>query len=301
MNLRPISISILLIVITASASSQPAAEPFVEAVAKRIFAEEVREEPGSSNKRFSRFCDIENSIVAERVFRMYGAMFVAGDAVALPNKCIFQSDADVRDFQVSLRTRTALIGSAEIKLQEPAMSSLLSAIDEASAKHISIVPLDGSIAGSRSYNETVRLWFSRYTPALNYWIKRGRITEEEAVRVNSLPLEKQVEKVIDWESQRLWFGTAKTASIFASVAPPGASQHLSMLAFDVLRIPNSKLVQIFNSYGWFQTVVGDPQHFTYLGLTVDQLSSRGLKPVRSGGTTFWVPDVSSNTSSNLRD
>jgi hypothetical protein len=189
----------------------------------------------------------------------------------------------------------------EIKLQEAAMNSLFAVIDEASQNGIKISPFDGAIAGSRGYTDSLTLWFSRYAPALNYWIARGKITEVEAIATNSLPLEKQIEKVIQWESQGLWFGTSRTASIFSSTAPPGTSQHLSMLAFDVAQVPGQTLIAIFNSHGWFQTIRGDPQHFTFLGLTETELPSRGLKPILSGGTKYWIPDVPDIGATNLRD
>jgi len=43
--------------------------------------------------------------------------------------------------------------------------------------------------------------------------------------------------------------------------------------------------------GWFQTVLSDLPHFTFLGLEEAELPSRGLKPVEVNGQTFWIPDV----------
>jgi len=44
-------------------------------------------------------------------------------------------------------------------------------------------------------------------------------------------------------------------------------------------------------YKWYQTVVSDLPHFTYLGVEESGLSGLGLKKVTDGGRTFWVPDI----------
>jgi len=64
-----------------------------------------------------------------------------------------------------------------------------------------------------------------------------------------------------------------------------------MLAFDVTENDNPTVRKILSHHGWFQTVISDTPHFTYLGVTEDQLPSLGLKKVTNGGRTFWVPDV----------
>jgi crotonobetainyl-CoA:carnitine CoA-transferase CaiB-like acyl-CoA transferase len=75
------------------------------------------------------------------------------------------------------------------------------------------------------------------------------------------------------------------------VAAPGASQHLAMLAFDVAEFQNPRVGALLARHGWFQTVLSDLPHFTYLGLAERELRSRGLRPVEEGGQKFWVPDI----------
>jgi hypothetical protein len=73
---------------------------------------------------------------------------------------------------------------------------------------------------------------------------------------------------------------------------------LSLIAFDVARFPGAKLTSIFNANGWFQTVRGDPQHFTYLGLAENELPARGLRQVTVSGTNYWVPDIAEKQTPN---
>jgi len=75
------------------------------------------------------------------------------------------------------------------------------------------------------------------------------------------------------------------------VAPPGTSQHLSMLALDVKEFENAKVREILAAHGWFQTVASDLPHFTYIGAKESELPGLGLKKTTSGGRTFWVPDI----------
>ena len=57
--------------------------------------------------------------------------------------------------------------------------------------------------------------------------------------------------------------TGKETKILGLVAPPGTSQHLWGLAID-LQVSTSAQGQALNENGWFQTVVNDLPHWTYL-------------------------------------
>src|SRR5262249_18593801 len=154
-----------------------------------------------------------------------GAMFVASSEVTLPSVCYFPDEKATKEFQAKLRIKSVVIDGTEIRLQEAAMNSLLAVVIEALAGGFKISPFDGAIAGGRSYIDTVNIWNSRFEPALQYWIANGKINLEDAAQIRRLPLERQIEKVLEWESHHLWFGTARSGSIFYSTAPPGASQH----------------------------------------------------------------------------
>ena len=64
-----------------------------------------------------------------------------------------------------------------------------------------------------------------------------------------------------------------------------------MLALDVVESGNPAVRDILAKHGWFQTVVSDLPHFTYLGSPEADLPNLGLKKVTSGGRSFWVPDI----------
>jgi hypothetical protein len=76
-----------------------------------------------------------------------------------------------------------------------------------------------------------------------------------------------------------------------SVAPPGTSQHLSMLAIDIAEFNDARTREIMASHGWFQTVISDLPHFTYLGVDEAALPDLGLKKVLNGDRGFWIPDL----------
>ena len=261
-------------------------DKFLEAAAKRIHKEFGHSVP---ELKLADVCPVETDQLARRVFWEYGSIFVADKDVRIPNRCIFSSPSAVQIFQGQLETRKEVIGITEIELQSAAMDSLMKAIREAGRRRLSITPLDGSIAGKRSFEDTVRLWNSRFYRALDHWVERGRIEKEEAIAARNSPVELQVKRVVEWEAEGLYFSTNFSKSIFYSVAPPGTSQHLSLLAFDIVEADDPRIRAILNSHGWYQTIRTDKPHFTYLGVSVSDLPNRGLKHIYYGGTPFWIP------------
>ncbi len=244
---------------------------------------------------FNEICPVETNELAGRVFKEYGSVYAADSKVVFPVKCIFANDAEVQQFQQRLEIKKAIIRGVNIELQRPAMDELLAVIAEANINNVPITPLDGTIAGRRNYYDTVRLWNSRLFPALNYWVNNGSILESDAEDAKRLPIEPQVLKVIDWERKGLYFGTNFARTIFSSTAPPGTSQHLAMLAFDVAEYANHAVGSLLNKHGWFQTIASDPSHFTFLGVPESELPSRGLILVQVNGHKYWIPNI--NTSS----
>lgn len=245
----------------------------------------------SRSYRFEKFCPIESDAIARRVFAEYGAMFAAAESVKLPGVCVFRNEMEVENSHATLKIKTSVIRLTTIELQDAAMVSLLSAINDAERANLRITPLDGSIAGRRSYADTVRIWNSRFLPALNYWVRRGKITASEADAARALDKMEQVQQVMEWESRGWFFSTNFSRSIFSSTAPPGTSQHLSLVAFDVVEYGNKRVRNILNKRGWFQTVASDAPHFTYLGVAESELPARGLKPLMRGGYKYWVPKL----------
>ena len=89
----------------------------------------------------------------------------------------------------------------------------------------------------------------------------------------------------------IFFAKSLDKSIIYSVAPPGSSQHIAMLAYDVKEFDNERVRSILAEHGWFQTVTSDLPHFTYIGVKEAELPGLGLKKVRSNDRDFWVPDL----------
>jgi hypothetical protein len=79
--------------------------------------------------------------------------------------------------------------------------------------------------------------------------------------------------------------------VLYSIAAPGTSQHIAMLAFDANEFRDARVREILAANGWFQTVLSDLPHFTFLGLKEEELPARGLKSVEVEGQKFWIPDV----------
>lgn len=224
------------------------------------------------------------------LLREYGAVFVARGGVVPPDRVVFRDEGEVSAFQNRLDIATETIGGFEMELQAPAMDALKKAIEEAAGNGLSITPR-GADSARRNYTQTIELWASRVEPALEHWLKLGRITPETAEKIRSLAPFEQVPEVLALESQGIWFAKDLTKSIIYSVAPPGTSQHLSLLAFDVKEFADAEVRAILAANGWYRTVASDLPHFTYLGVAKSELPDLGLKKIESGGEPFWVPDI----------
>jgi len=232
-----------------------------------------------------------SDIVARRVLEDYGAMFLANKKVMPPPVCIFTSDAQVTEFQERAGYTTELIGFDEVELQPEAMKELLKAREEAQKEDLDITPRDGAEAARRSYEDSLQLWDTRFRPALDYWGGQGRLTEAEVTSLISLPLHNQIAEVLKLEKSGIYFSKDLSKSILYSIAAPGTSQHIAMLAFDVNEFDNPRVREILGKHGWFQTVLSDLPHFTFLGLKEKDLPKHGLKRAEVDGQTFWIPNV----------
>ena len=224
------------------------------------------------------------------LLKEYGAVFLARNGATPPKKVVFKDEADVSGFQSSLKRSSEKIGGYNVELQTAAMTALKEAQTEAKLSNLSISPR-GADSARRGYTQTVSLWASRVNPGFAYWIGKGRVTQSEANRIKSLSPYQQVPEILRLEQDNIFFAKDLSKSIIYSVAPPGTSQHLSMLALDVEQFENAKVRAILANHGWFQTVVSDLPHFTFLGVSENELTGLGLKKVMDGGRVFWVPDL----------
>jgi hypothetical protein len=214
---------------------------------------------------------------------------VAGKSVVVPTRVTFRDEAEVLAFQATMKTSSETIGAHHLELQAAAMKALKSSIAKARKAGLSITPR-GADSARRGYQQTVSLWASRVEPGLRHWVARGKITRKEVERIRSLTVFEQVPEILSLEERGIFFAKDLSKSIIYSVAPPGTSQHLSMLAFDVKEFDDERIRQILAENGWFQTVVSDLPHFTFLGREEDELPKRGLKLTINSGRKFWRPD-----------
>ncbi|HET9479448.1 MAG TPA: hypothetical protein VFO72_08890, partial [Pyrinomonadaceae bacterium] len=230
--------------------------------------------------------------VARRILEEYGAIFVADKKVKPPPVCIFTNEEQVARFQDDAGFKAEYIGYDEVELQPAALKHLLKAREDAQKEGLDITPRDGAEAGRRNYEDSVRLWNSRFEPALDYWLAQGRLTADEVNRLRSLPLSQQVAEVLELEKSGIYFSKDLSKSILYSIAAPGTSQHIAMLAFDVNEFENPRVREIMAKRGWFQTVLSDLPHFTFLGRKEKDLPKLGLRSVEVNGQVFWIPNVS---------
>lgn len=234
--------------------------------------------------------DSQNPI-SKRVLKDYGAMFLAHSSVLPPPHCIFADADSVSRFQNEADILAADFDGVTIELQRAAMTALLAARRETQAAGFDVTPRDGAEAARRSFGDTLRLWNSRFLPALAHWTERGRITLSETKRLKNLPLQEQITAVLALEKTGVFFSKDFSKSILYSVAAPGASQHLSLLAFDANEFREPRVREILARHGWFRTVQNDLPHFTFLGYQENELPALGLKKLETADGEFWIPNV----------
>lgn len=238
----------------------------------------------------AQLCDLRDP-AARRLLAEYGSMFVADERVRVPPTCVFCGEEEVERFQREAQPQAATVGGVRVELQPAALDALLDACAEARAGGLTVTPRDGAEAARRSYADTLRLWDSRVSPALEHWAGKMRLDASEVERVRALDPAAQVVEVLGLEERGIFFSKDFSKSILYSVAAPGASQHLAMIAFDAVEFSDARVRELLARHGWFQTVRDDLPHFTFLGVREKDLPRRGLKRIDERGQTFWIPDL----------
>jgi hypothetical protein len=255
--------------------------PFYEALAKALKKRKLK---------LDSICPPSDP-VSRRILEEYGAIFVADKKVMPPPVCIFTSEEQVSQWQDHVGYEAETIGYDEVELQPEALKRLNKARKEAQQEGLDITSRDGAEGARRNYQDSVRLWNSRFEPALDYWLSQGRLSEEQVTRLKCLPLSQQIAEVLELEKTGIYFSKDLSKSILYSIAAPGTSQHIAMLAFDVNEFENPRIREIMAKHGWFQTVLSDLPHFTFLGLKEKDLPKHGLRSVEINGQVFWIPNV----------
>ncbi len=256
---------------------------------KRVtgFRNNLTEHLGKHGQTIRDIAD-EGNPVESRILHEYGAVFLT--KATPPSKVMFTSDSEVNQFQSKAGTTNVNIGGVNVELQSAAARALQAADSEARQKGLSITPRDSKDSAKRSYAHTFKLWNGRFEKACSHWQQKGKMTAQKVSQLKSMPIKQQVAAVLELERTGVYFSTNFDKSILYSVAAPGTSQHISMLAFDAKEFGNQAVRKILAKHGWFRTVKSDAPHFTYLGYSENELSGLGLKKVTSGGG-FWVPNI----------
>jgi hypothetical protein len=245
------------------------------------------------NQRLVELASSVSSRVEKRLFAEYGA--VLATTATPPPTIIFEDSRQVDEFQSTLALKKGFFGDYEIQLQEEALNALSAAAADSGRIGFGITARAAD-SGGRSYDDTVSLWLRNVNRGLEHWEGLARIAPEQAKSIRTLSPVEQIGVILDIEeSKELFFGTFFDRSILYSVAAPGASQHLSMLAFDVAEYENPEVEAVLARKGWHRTVPNDLPHFTYLGHGEASLPGLGLRYVEKAYGHrvygFWTPDI----------
>jgi hypothetical protein len=232
----------------------------------------------------------ETDVVGTRLLAYYGAVFVARGGVTPPVVLAFADEDAVTNWQASLTAAKTTISKTVVELQSVALGAFVEARYEAQAGKFDITPR-GTDPSKRDYQETVKWWRSRVEPGLHHWLSAARLDGRKAQRIKNLPPAEQVPEILRLEETGLFFGGNFSRTILSSVSPPGASQHISMLAVDINEDVNAAVRAILAKHGWYQTVLLDTPHFTYLGVSEQELPGLGLHKVNLAGRDYWIPDI----------
>jgi len=250
----------------------------VPASLKKDLKQEGKTDINHVPKPSSQFIDLDARLQSE-----YGAVLKAQNGVVLPPRGMFSSDEEVAHWRANVE-----ISGGDYVLQTAAAEALSAAREEARKQGLDITPRDTD-AAARDYAYTVELWMSRVNPGLEHWVKKGRLNSAEAERIRILPSREQTVAILQLEERGMFFSKDFSKSILCSVAPPGASQHLALLAFDVKEHQDPRVREILARHGWYQTVQHDEPHFTYLGAGTSELQALGLVRKVAGQRVYWLP------------
>ncbi|NJR17611.1 MAG: peptidase M15 [Calothrix sp. CSU_2_0] len=198
----------------------------------------------------SKLSEIPNQGSFEYILlRQYGAVFINNNSlIKLPPKVLFINSQETKQYQTTLTMGKVNTGN-NCYLQKAAADALNKSRTQT---NISLKSGNGGGDCTRTFETNLR-----------FWRKYANNNTLEKVR------------------------QGKETRILSIVAPPGTSQHLWGLAVD-LRVSNSKQREVLNQNGWFQTVEGDIPHWTYLGVSEDNLSQLGFRKKIVGNISYWL-------------
>ena len=228
--------------------------------------------------------------LGRRILAEYGAQLVSqGAGVVFPPLYRFPGQPEIAAWQASAHPTAVSLGGVSIELQPAAARAIAEAAAEAKTLKLGLRPRGGASAARRSYGDAATFWKSRVDGGLAHWVKAGKLTRARAAALRAMPLAEQIEAVLEEEDQGRFFASSLDKTVMRSTAPPGSSQHHAMLALDVEQYDDARVRALLNRHGWFQTVLSDLPHFTYLGAAEKDLPGLGLTRVTAEGRVWWIP------------
>lgn len=228
--------------------------------------------------------------LGRRILAEYGAQLVSqGAGVVFPPVYRFSGQAEIAKFQASAHPTPVTLGGVKVELQPAAAKAIAAAAAEARTLKLALKPRGGASAARRSYGDAAGFWKSRVDGGLKHWGKAGKLSKARVATLSAMPLSEQIEAVLEEEDKGHYFASSLDKTVMRSTAPPGSSQHHAMLALDVEQYASEKVRLLLARHGWFQTVINDLPHFTYLGAAEKDLPRLGLTRVTSEGHVWWIP------------
>jgi len=227
--------------------------------------------------------------LGRRLLAEYGAIYVCRAAGVQFPPSRFPDQATLARFQEAAHPTAIALGGTRIELQPAAAHALEEAAAEARKAHQTLRARGGPSAARRSLPEAISFWHKRIENGLAHWTHAGKLTAARAAELRGMPLDRQIEAVLEEEDRGLFFALSVDKTVLRSTAPPGSSQHHAMLALDVEEHESGAVRALLARHGWFQTVLSDLPHFTYLGAAEADLPALGLARVEAEGRVWWLP------------
>lgn len=239
--------------------------------------------------------------LGRRILAEYGALFVScGAGVVFPPVYRWAGQDQLARFQASAHPTTVTLGRTKVELQPAAARALETAVAEGQRLQLKVSARGGASAARRSYAEAAGFWQKRVEGGLAHWTRTKALSKARAAAIRAMTLDRQIEAVLEEEDRGHFFASSLDKTVMRSTAPPGSSQHHAMLALDVEEYASEKVRALLARHGWFQTVISDLPHFTYLGAREAELPALGLTPVHHEGRVWWIPARRSAKSTSVR-
>lgn len=248
------------------------------------------------------FCD-PRSVVTRKVLEEYTSHLIAR-GIVLPSVCML-NETQSTNFKSSLKSSdvaSVRLAGMRFEFQRKAAIDLQKVIDRLATLKISQLNFAREHSDRRP---PITLAVGGRTQKINRdWAIRDYQTVAENWEFDPAPGAIRtliIEELNQGESMNpLYKGRNGNKPRMRSVAIPGASQHMLLVAFDLnnATCKNQAVVKLLSDHGWWRTIRDDNCHFTYLGWNTErQLKENGMKkvvcPRSDTNYAFWVPRIKS--------